>query len=50
MNGLFKETETVEGESKSHFKELLYFATKDLHFVFDGTLYKEIDGVVIGSP
>ena len=39
-NGLFKESETVEGSSKTEFKELLSLATKDSHFIFDGTLYK----------
>ena len=35
-NELFKETETAEGLNK----ELLSLATKDSHFIFDGTLYK----------
>ena len=30
--------------------ELLSLATKDSHFIFDGTLYKQIDGVAMGSP
>ena len=34
-NELFKESETVEGLSKSEFKELLSPATKDSHFIFD---------------
>ena len=42
-NELFKEFETVEGLSKPGFKELLYL-------VFDGTLYKQIDGLAMGSP
>ena len=49
-NELFKESETVEGLSKTEFKELLSLATKDSHFIFDGTLYKQIDGVAMGSP
>ena len=49
-NKLFKESETVEGLSKTEFKELLSLATKDSHFIFDGTLYKQIDGVAMGSP
>ena len=48
-NELFKESETVEGLSKTEFKELLSLATKDSHFIFDGTLYKQIDGVTMGS-
>ena len=49
-NELFKESETVEGLSKTEFKELLSLATKDSHFIFDGTLCKQIDGVPMGSP
>ena len=46
-NELFKESDTVEGLSKT---ECLSLATKDSHFIFDGTLYKQIDGVAMGSP
>ena len=49
-NELFKESETVEGLSKTVFKELLSLATKDSHFIFDGTLYKRIDVATMGSP
>ena len=45
-----KESKTVEGLSKTEFKELLSLATKNSHFVFDRTLYKQIDGVAIDSP
>ena len=46
-NELFKESETVK--VKLEFKELSSLATKDSHFIFDGTLYKQIDGVAMGS-
>ena len=49
-NELFKESETIEGLSKTEFKERLSLATKDSHFIFDGTLYKQIDGVAMGPP
>ena len=49
-NELFKESETAEGLSKTDFKELLSLATKDSHLIFDGTLYKQMDGVAMGSP
>ena len=35
-NKLFKESETVEGLSKTEFKQLLSLATKDSNFIFDG--------------
>ena len=47
-NEYFKESETVEGLSKTEFKELLSLATKNSHFIFDGTLYKQIDGMAMG--
>ena len=49
-NELFKESETVEVLSRTEFKELLSLVTKDSHFIFEGTLYKQIDGVAVGSP
>ena len=48
-NEYFKESETIEGLSKTEFKELLSLATKNSHFIFDGTLYKQINGVPMGS-
>ena len=50
MDTSFKESETVEGLSKTEFKELLSVATKDSHFIFDDTLYEQINGVAMGSP
>ena len=49
-NELFKESEIVEGLSKTEFKELLSLATKDSNFIFDGALYKQIDGVAMPPP
>ena len=31
-------------------KDLLEFATKKSHFIFDGVYYDQIDGVALGSP
>ena len=31
-------------------KQLLEFATKKSHFIFDGQYYDQIDGVAMGSP
>ena len=49
-NELFKESETVEGLSKTECKEFLSLGTKDSQLIFDGTRYKQIDGVAMGSP
>ena len=40
------ESNSITGANK---QELLSLATKDSHFIFDGTLYKQIDGVAMGS-
>ena len=49
-NEIFKESETLEGLSKSEFKELLSLGTEGLHFIFDGTFYKQIEGTAVGCP
>ena len=49
-NEHFKESETIEGLSKTEFKELLSLATKYSHFIFDRTLYKQINSVAMGPP
>ena len=40
----------VESLNKSEFKKLLSLATKELYFIFNGFLCKQIDGVAMGSP
>ena len=42
--------EKVEGLSKIEFKELLFLAKKESYFLFNGQLYKQVDGVAMGSP
>ena len=49
-NTLFESTEKAEGLSKVEFKKLLLFATKESYFIFSRKLYKQVDGVAIGSP
>ena len=49
-NTLFENMEKVEGLSKIEFKELLSLATKESHFISNGKLYKQVDGVTMGSP
>ena len=47
---VFLETATLFMVSKnSKFKDLLFLATKELYFMFNNILYKQIDGVAIGS-
>ena len=50
MNQLFKNTDTVEGFTKSELKQLPCLATKESYFIFNTLLHKQIDGVTMGSP
>ena len=36
--------------SKSNFIKLMYMATSGIEFCFDGQMYSQVDGVVMGSP
>ena len=47
---LFGDTNEIHSLKRSQFKELLELASLDNHFLFDGTIYKQIDGVAMGSP
>ena len=49
-NTLFENTEKLEGFSKKEFKELLSLAAKESYFIFNGQIYKQVDGVPMGSP
>ena len=42
--------EELEGLSKIEFKELLSLARKESYFIFNRQLYKQVDGVAMGSP
>ena len=50
INQLFENTDTVEDFKKSELKQLLCLATKESYFIFNGLLYKQVDGVAMGSP
>ena len=50
MYGLCKVHDTGEGLTKSEPKQLLCLATKKSYFIFNGLLYKQTDGVAMGSP
>ena len=47
---LYDQNDSVEGLNKSEFMELLFLATKESYFIFNEILYKQIDGVAMGSP
>ena len=49
-NLLYNNEDVVEGISKSEFKNLLSLASQESHFIFNDVLYKQKDGVAMGSP
>ena len=40
----------MKGTNKSEFKNILSQATQELHFIFSDVLFKQKDGVAMGSP
>ena len=47
---LFRDQPIVDGLNKSEFKTLLQLATQESFILFNGSYYKQIDGVAMGSP
>ena len=50
LKRLFTENTEKIGLSKIEFKELLSLVTKESYVIFNGKLYKQVDGVAMGSP
>ena len=49
VNQLFENTDTIECFTKSELEQLLFLATKESRFIFNGLLYKQTNGVAMGS-
>jgi hypothetical protein len=51
LNALFIDPNlTYSGLNRSQFKTMLEFAVHENHFIFDNTLYKQTEGMAMGSP
>ena len=50
VDSLFENCEKIQGLTKTEFSKLLTLATTESFFIFNGTCYKQIDGVAMGSP
>ena len=46
----FERRKEVKGMLKCHLKQVLILSVKSSCFLFSGVYYKQIDGVVMGSP
>ena len=49
-DSLFEKAKKVKNFTKPQLHKLLNFAVKDSPFLFDQKLYKQVDGVAMGSP
>ena len=49
-NLLYDNEDIIEGINKSEFKNLLSLATQESYFIFNDVLYKQKNGVAMGSP
>ena len=47
---MFQGVDLFRGMTKSVFKNLLYLCVRDGLFIFNNSLYKQVDGVAMGSP
>ena len=50
LNKIFNEKLIETKLNREEFKKLLELSTKEMHFSFNGTIYKQINGVAMGSP
>ena len=48
-NTLSENNEKIEGSSNIEFQKLLSLATRESNFIFNGKLYKPVQGVVVSS-
>ena len=50
MNDLFFDKSKIDNLTKRELHDLLSAAAKESFFIFDNSLYRQIDGVAMGSP
>ncbi len=50
LDKVYKDKAIKTKLEKEEMKKLLQICTKDMHFSFNGSIYKQINGVVMGSP
>ena len=50
VHNLFSDTDLIHNLDKNDLRELLTLASYESFLIFDEVLYRQIDGVVMGSP
>ena len=48
-NIVYSERDVIQGINKEEFRSLLSLTTKESYFIFNESLYKQKDGVAVGS-
>ena len=48
-NIVYSEQDVIQGINKEEFRSLLSLTTKESYFIFNESLYKQKDGVAVGS-
>ena len=48
-NIVYSEQDVIQGINKEEFRSLLPLTTKESYFIFNESLYKQKDGVAVGS-
>ena len=50
LNKVYREKVIKTKLKESQLRELLVLCTKNMHFSFDNSIYRQVDGVAMGSP
>ena len=50
LDKLFANTNTVNNLNRTQLYKMLSFTLNQYHFLFDGKVYNQVDGVAMGSP
>ena len=50
INLLYNNEDVIESINKSEYKHLLSLASQEWYFIFNYALYRQTDGVTMGSP
>ena len=50
INTVYSEQDVIQGINKEEFRNLLLLATKEFYLIFNEVVYKQNDGVGMGSP
>ena len=50
LDKLFANTNTVNNLNRTELYKMLSFTLKQNHYLFDGKVYNQVDGVAMGSP